>query len=223
MVRVMSTIAKVQHIYRHCQGGEYIVEQIAHDSSNPPQEVVVYREVHGSKVWVRPRTEFEGMHPSGVPLFELISALTRLEWTEYFIDITHLIAQRATCDRKRVGAVFVKDNRIIATGYNGSPPGLPHCDEVGHDIIITDGRENCVRTVHAEQNGIYQAAQYGATLVDTVVYVNTFPCWNCAKALLSVRVAKIIYDADYNNDSRVFDAFNRAGVPLEKFVRESVK
>lgn len=215
----MTTIAKLGHTYRHFKGGEYAVEMIARDSDDPDREVVVYRETHGPKVWVRPRAEFEGLHASGVPRFVHVGAPSRLGWTEYFVEMAHLIARRATCDRKHVGAVFVRDNRVISTGYNGSPPGLPHCDDVGHDIVVTDGRENCVRTVHAEQNGVYQAAQHGVSLVGSVVHVNTFPCWNCAKALLSVRIARIVYDADYNNDPRVVDAFTRAGVELEKFTR----
>lgn len=215
----MSTIAKAGHIYRHFKGGMYAVEHIARDSTDPNNELVVYKDLNGPKVWVRSRTEFEGVHESGVQRFEHISAPTRLGWTEYFVEMTHLFARRATCDRKHVGAVFVRDNRVISTGYNGSPPGLPHCDDVGHDLVVTDGRENCVRTVHAEQNGVYQAAQHGVSLVGSVVHVNTFPCWNCAKALLSVRIAKIVYDANYNNDPRVVEAFERAGIELEQFTR----
>ncbi len=125
----------------------------------------------------------------------------------YFMNIAQVVATRATCDRKHVGAVIVRDRRIIATGYNGSPPGLPHCDDVGHDLVITNGKENCVRTVHAEMNAVAQAALYGVSIKDADIYTNTYPCWNCAKALLSGGVKTVYVDKDYNNDARVEEAF----------------
>lgn len=214
------TTAKIGHKYTHCKtGAVYTVLDITRDTETHAERVI-YAKPNDPHHHDRLREEFEGTHPTlGVERFTHVAAPARLSWTEYFIEMAHLISRRATCDRKHVGAVFVRDSRVISTGYNGSPPGLPHCDEVGHDIVVTDGKENCVRTVHAEQNGVYQAAQHGVSLANTVLYVNTFPCWNCAKALLSVRISKIVYDADYNNDPRVVDAFNRAGIGLEKFNR----
>jgi dCMP deaminase len=97
-------------------------------------------------------------------------------------------------------------------------PGDPHCNEIGHDLVTTDGRQNCVRTIHAEQNVIAQAAQFGIPVSGATLYVNTFPCWNvCAKLLLGARIGRVIYDSDYNNDERVLSAFQRAGISLEKF------
>ena len=125
----------------------------------------------------------------------------------YFMNIAQVVATRATCDRKHVGAVIVRDRRIIATGYNGSPPGLPHCDDVGHDLVITNGKENCVRTVHAEMNAVAQAALYGVSIKDADIYTNTYPCWNCAKSLLSGGIKTVYVDKDYNNDARVEEAF----------------
>jgi dCMP deaminase len=142
----------------------------------------------------------------------------RAPWPVYFMQIAHLVAQRATCDRKHVGAVLVRERRILATGYNGAAPGDPHCNEIGHDLVTTDGRQNCVRTIHAEQNVIAQAAQFGIPVSGATLYVNTFPCWNvCAKLLLGARIGRVIYDSDYNNDERVLSAFQRAGISLEKF------
>lgn len=139
----------------------------------------------------------------------------RPSWSQYFMQMAHLVATRATCDRKHVGAVLVVDRRVIATGYNGSPPGLAHCDDVGHDLVKSaDGRENCVRTIHAEMNAIAQAAKHGISLRGATLYVNTYPCWNCAKALLAVGVAEIITDHDYNNDPRVADALQSSNVTL---------
>jgi len=215
----MKTIAKVGHTYRHFKGGApYTILHITRDTETH-EERVVYGKPGDPELHDRGRALFEGLHQSGVQRFTHLGPAPRLGWPEYFIEMAHLISRRATCDRKHVGAVFVRDNRVISTGYNGSPPGLPHCDDVGHDLVITDGKENCVRTVHAEQNGIYQAAQHGVSLMGAVLYTNTFPCWNCAKALISTRISTIVYDADYNNDSRVVEAFNAAGMKLEKFTR----
>lgn len=214
-----TTLAKIGHTYRHFKGGVYVVQGFALDSDHQTP-LVVYKEANGDKVWARPQTEFEGLNDQGQPRFEHIGAPTRLTWDAYFIEVAHLISQRATCDRKHVGAVFVNyEHRILATGYNGSPPRQDHCDDAGHDIVVTDGRENCVRTVHAEQNGIYQAARFGIALLSATLYVNTFPCWNCAKAILSAGVLRVVFDADYNNDPRVSKAFEKGGVHLEKFVQ----
>lgn len=143
-----------------------------------------------------------------------LSAPTRKAWVDYFMAIVRETSTRSTCDRKHVGAVLVHDHRILTTGYNGSPPGLPHCDDVGHDMGVLDGRETCLRTIHAEVNAIVQAAVYGVSTRETSCYVNTFPCWNCAKVLLAARVKKVVYDADYFNDPRVNASFSAAGVEL---------
>lgn len=140
---------------------------------------------------------------------------TRPDWDAYFMRLAHLAATRATCDRKHVGAVVVRDNRVLATGYNGSPPGLAHCDDAGHDLLRqADGRENCVRTIHAEMNAILQAAATGVAVKGATLFTNTYPCWNCAKALLGAGIAAVATDADYNNDPRVEAAFKAAGVRL---------
>lgn len=144
---------------------------------------------------------------------------TRKAWSDYFMAIVRETSSRSTCDRKHVGAILVHDSRIIATGYNGSAPGAPHCDDVGHDIGVLDGRETCLRTIHAEQNSVLQAGLYGVSARDAVCYTNTYPCWNCAKVLLAARVKRVVYDADYFNDPRVSGAFSSAGVELVKYVR----
>lgn len=119
---------------------------------------------------------------------------TRVPWDEYFMRQCDLIATRATCNRKHVGAVIVLDNRILATGYNGSLPGLPHCDDIGH--MMEDG--HCVRTVHAEVNAVAQAAKAGVRLDGAVLYCNTFPCWNCFKVIVSAGIIGIVYDDEYS-------------------------
>jgi dCMP deaminase len=156
------------------------------------------------------KTQESAPPPPSPPLYP-----TRKTWPAYFIAIAHAASSRATCDRKHVGCVITRDNRILVTGYNGSIPGAPHCDEVGHDM--KDG--HCVRTVHAEANAVAQAARYGVSLAETTAYINTFPCWACFKMLASAGVSCIVFDDDYREDPRVRDGAQQAGVSLVKFIR----
>lgn len=117
----------------------------------------------------------------------------RVGWDEYFMNIAKQVATRATCDRKHVGAVIVRDRMILATGYNGSIQGLPHCDEVGHDMV--DG--HCVRTIHAETNALVQAARKGISIEGAEIYVTASPCWECFKLLANVGLKKIVYGEFY--------------------------
>ena len=112
----------------------------------------------------------------------------------YFMDIAKKVSERGTCDRKQVGCILVKDKRIIATGYNGSMSGADHCDEVGH--LMEDG--HCIRTVHAEINALAQCAKYGASCDGATCYCNTYPCWNCFKALVNAGVKAIYYSDSYD-------------------------
>lgn len=140
--------------------------------------------------------------------------MARETWPAYFIAMTHHVASRATCDRKHVGAVIVDANhQVLATGYNGSLPGQPHCDDVGHDM--KDG--HCVRTVHAEANAIAQAARKGVSLEGATLYTNTYPCWPCFKLLVSAGVAAVVYDDEYRTDPRVMSA--AGAVTIERFAR----
>ena len=145
---------------------------------------------------------------------------TRPTWDEYFSRLVDQVASRATCDRGRSGCVVVRDKRIICTGYVGSPPGLPHCDEVGHELkqmVDDDGtiREHCVRTIHAEQNAICQAAHYGLALRDTTLYCTLEPCRVCAKLIASVGIQRVVARRRYHagHDSR--EILRQAGVELE--------
>lgn len=117
----------------------------------------------------------------------------RSSWDSYFIRIANAVSTRGTCDRKRVGSVIVRENRIIATGYNGSIPGLPHCSEVGHDMY----EGSCVRTSHSEINSLAQAAKYGNSVQGASIYINTFPCWNCFKALVSSGIQEVVYSGGF--------------------------
>lgn len=136
------------------------------------------------------------------------------------MQIAHQVAERGTCDRKQVGCVIVLDRRIVATGYNGSVPGAPHCDDAGHDLVDSVGldgklRPNCVRTVHAESNAIAQAARFGVSLNGTTLYCNTFPCWPCFKLIVSAGIRKVIVDDEYRVDSRVVECAQHSGVLVE--------
>jgi dCMP deaminase len=133
----------------------------------------------------------------------------RPDWDEYFMDIAFTIAQRSTCDRAHVGAVLVRDRRILTTGYNGAPAGLPHCDDVGH--LMIDG--HCVRTLHAEQNAIIQAALHGIGISGATAYVTHQPCLTCAKMIINSGIVRVVYAGNYpDENSRAFLA--QAGVEL---------
>lgn len=136
----------------------------------------------------------------------------RPSWDDYFMDITFQVAQRGTCDRARVGAIIVKERRILTTGYNGAPAGLPHCDEVGHLMIAG----HCVRTLHAEQNAIIQAALHGVSVAGSAIYVTHQPCLTCAKMIINAGIKRVVYAGQYPDENSV--AFLKAaGVELIRY------
>jgi dCMP deaminase len=120
------------------------------------------------------------------------------------------VARRSTCDRARVGAIIVKDRRILTTGYNGSPAGLPHCDEIGHLILAG----HCVRTLHAEQNAIIQAALHGVGVAGSTMYVTHQPCLTCAKMIINAGIRRVVFAGHYP-DANAVTFLEEAGVTLE--------
>lgn len=134
----------------------------------------------------------------------------RPPWDEYFLKIAFTVAERSTCDRAHVGAVIVRDRRILTTGYNGAPAGLPHCDDIGH--LMVDG--HCVRTLHAEQNAIIQAALHGVHTSSSTIYVTHQPCLNCAKMIINAGIQRVVYAGNYP-DQHSRDFFQQANVSLE--------
>ncbi len=128
----------------------------------------------------------------------------RPDWDTYFMKICHVVAERSTCLRRQVGALLVSDRRILATGYNGAPKGLPHCAEVGclrTRLGIPSGeRQELCRGVHAEQNAIIQAAVHGVTLQEVTLYCTIQPCITCAKMLINANVKRIVYEGDYPDE-----------------------
>jgi dCMP deaminase len=133
----------------------------------------------------------------------------RKPWPEYFMDIAKDVATRATCDRKHVGAVIVRDNRVLSTGYNGSIPGAQHCDDVGH--MMEDG--HCVRTVHAEANAILQAARYGVATEGATIYTTASPCWPCFQKIVTAGITRIVFGELYR-DNRIHEFAAQAGIEL---------
>jgi dCMP deaminase len=144
---------------------------------------------------------------------------SRPSWDEYFMGLVEEVAKRATCDRGRAGCIIVKDKRIMATGYVGSPPGLAHCDEVGHllrRVIDEDGteRQHCVRTTHAEQNAICQAARYGIALDGATLYCKMEPCRVCAMLIISVGIRRVVARRRYHAGQDTREMLRAAGVEL---------
>jgi dCMP deaminase len=127
--------------------------------------------------------------------------MPRPSWDEYFIEITKLVATRSTCLRRKVGAIFVRDRRILATGYNGAPKGLRHCEEVGclrERLKIPSGeRHELCRGVHAEQNAIVQAATSGVNLEGATLYSTTYPCILCSKLIINAIIKRVVYLEEY--------------------------
>lgn len=121
----------------------------------------------------------------------------RPSWDEYFLKMARVCAERATCDRRHVGAVIVRDNHPIATGYNGAPPGLAHCDEDGHLLFEINGRMSCQRATHAEQNAINTAAKFGHRTEGATIYVTDQPCLNCAKAIITAGIRRVVWAEGY--------------------------
>ncbi|KRN30488.1 dCMP deaminase [Weissella halotolerans DSM 20190] len=136
----------------------------------------------------------------------------RIDWPTYFIMQAVILAARSTCTRLHVGAVLVKNGRIIASGYNGSVTGTPHCDEVG-DLLV-DG--HCIRAVHAEQNVLMQCAKMGIAADGAEIYVTDFPCPYCTKLLLQAGIKKINYLRNYHNDEFARELLSEKQVAVEQ-------
>jgi dCMP deaminase len=144
---------------------------------------------------------------------------TRPSWDEYFSKMVDAVAQRATCDRGRAGCVIVKDKQILVTGYVGSPRGLPHCDDVGHllkKVIHEDGKitQHCVRTVHAEQNAITQAARRGISLDGSTLYVRMTPCRVCTMLIINTGIKRVVCQKKYHSSKESEVMLKEADIEL---------
>jgi len=151
----------------------------------------------------------------------------RPSWDNYFMEIADTVAKRATCDRGRSGCVIVKNKQILVTGYVGSPTGLPHCDDAGHQMkMVTheDGStsNHCVRTVHAEQNAITQAAKLGIPIENATLYCRMTPCRACAMMIINCGITRIVCERKYHAGSESEEMFKEAKISIE-YMHEEVQ
>jgi len=151
----------------------------------------------------------------------------RPSWDEYFMEVMEAISKRATCDRGKSGCVIVRDKQILVTGYVGSPKGLDHCDDVGHQLkkmLNDDGTisEHCVRTVHAEQNAICQAAKLGISVDGATVYCRMTPCRTCAMLLINCGIVRVVCERKYHAGGETEEMFKKVGIKLE-FVHNEIQ
>jgi len=149
----------------------------------------------------------------------------RPSWDEYFIELANAAAKRATCDRGRSGCVIVRDKQVLVTGYVGSPKGLPHCDDIGHlmkKVTHDNGTvtQHCVRTVHAEQNAICQAARRGIALEGGTLYCRMTPCRTCAMLIINCGIERVVCQHRYHAGEESEEMFRQAGVKLDYFSDE---
>ncbi len=149
----------------------------------------------------------------------------RLSWDEYFMEITRLVSRRSTCLRRQVGAVLVRDRQILATGYNGPPSGLLHCEEVGclRELrgIPSGERHELCRGLHAEQNAIIQAANHGVGIKGATIYSTTHPCVICTKMIINAGILRIVYEEGYA-DQLSAEMLSCSGISVEKLGGERV-
>ena len=143
----------------------------------------------------------------------------RPSWDEYFLEIANVAKKRSTCLRRQVGSVITRDNRILATGYNGVPTGIKHCDEVGclrDKLNIPSGeRHELCRGSHAEQNAIVNAANFGISLKDSTLYVTVQPCMYCTKMIINAGITRVVYEGNYP-DKYSLEMLEESGIELVK-------
>jgi dCMP deaminase len=151
--------------------------------------------------------------------------IPRPSWDDLFMDVTRVIAQRSTCMRRKVGAVLVKDNRIIATGYNGAPKELLHCTDdtcLRTKLKVPSGQKHeLCRAVHAETNCVIQAATFGVSTVGSTIYVSCYPCSLCARTLVNAGITHVVYEDDYI-DPLATEIFKEAGIEMTKYTRRNI-
>lgn len=152
----------------------------------------------------------------------------RPSWDEYFLKIMAMVGSRGSCDRGRAGCVITRANRIVSTGYVGSPIGLAHCDEIGHEmhtVTHPDGKQSqhCIRTTHAEQNAICEAARMGIALDGGTLYCKMTPCYACAKMIINSGIKRVVCSFDYHTSRRSKEIFKEAGIELTLISEDVVR
>jgi dCMP deaminase len=152
----------------------------------------------------------------------------RPSWDEYFMKIVEMVGTRGNCDRFRGGCVITRDRRIVVTGYNGAPVGARTCDEAGHElhtVVNEDGSQSrhCIRTTHAEQNAICEAARMGISLDGGTLYCQMTPCYTCAKMLINAGIKRVVCSKDYHAGQRTKEIFQETGVAYSLVNNEVTK
>ena len=150
---------------------------------------------------------------------EAAGRYSRPSWDDYFMEVADSISKRATCDRGRSGCVIARDRQLLVTGYVGSPAGLPHCDDIGHllkKVVHEDGRvtQHCVRTVHAEQNAICQAARLGVSIDGATLYCKMTPCRTCAMLIINCGIKRVMCGRKYHAGEESERMFREVGIEL---------
>ncbi len=145
--------------------------------------------------------------------------MPRPSWDEYFLKIVDTVSERSTCDRGEAGALIVKDRRILSTGYAGSPPGQPHCDDAGHMMRrVVDEDDNisqhCVRTIHAEANALVQAAKFGIPVEEATLYSKFEPCYACAMIIVGAGIKRVVAGKRYHSAEETRKLFENARIEL---------
>ena len=138
--------------------------------------------------------------------------MERITWNQYFMSQSYLLKSRSTCQRLAVGAVVVREKRMIAGGYNGSVSGGVHCIDEG--CYVVDG--HCVRTIHAEMNALLQCSKFGVAAEGAEIYVTHFPCLHCTKAIIQAGIMAVYYGEDYKNDPYAIELLQQSGVRVQK-------
>lgn len=150
--------------------------------------------------------------------------MKRPSWDDYFMEMTKLTATRSSCLRRHVGAVLVKDTRVIATGYNGAPAGVTHCEVTGclrQKLNVPSGeRHELCRGLHAEQNAIIQAALYGVSTEGATLYCTTKPCSICTKMIINAKITKIVYE-EYYEDSLADELLKDTDIRILQYKKEN--
>lgn len=144
----------------------------------------------------------------------------RPTWDDYFMEVAHAVSKRATCDRGRSGCVIAKNRQVLVTGYVGSPMGFPHCDEAGHQmkqVTHENGEvsDHCVRTVHAEQNAVCQAAKLGVSIEGATLYCRMTPCRTCAMLLINCGITRVVCERQYHRGEESEEMFKQANIDIE--------
>jgi dCMP deaminase len=144
----------------------------------------------------------------------------RLSWDDYFMEVANAISKRATCDRGKSGCVIARNKQLIVSGYVGSPRGFPHCDEDGHQmkqVTHENGEvtDHCMRTVHAEQNAICQAAKLGVSIAGATIYTRMTPCRTCTMLLINCGIERVVCERRYHNAAESEEMLQGAGIQID--------